>query len=178
MARFALIDAGRVTNIIEADADFAVTIGAIDATGAGIGDLWDGTAYSKPPGPSAADLKPSALVQIDADVDAINLAVIGSRAQEYELAEKHGLEYKDAGYTGTVPSSVQSWATAKAWTATQAADDILATAAQWRTAQAAIRAQRLLRKEQVRAATDAAGVAAVMAAWAGFVVAIRGQLGA
>jgi hypothetical protein len=126
------------------------------------------------PLPSVAAL----IKQIDADVDAINLAVIGSRAQEYELAERHGLAYKDAGYTGTVPSSVSSWATAKGWTATQAADDIIATASQWRTAQAAIRAQRLLRKEQVRAATDSAGITAAMAAWAGFVVAIRGQLGA
>jgi hypothetical protein len=122
--------------------------------------------------------KSAALIQIDADTDAINIAVIGSRAQEYELAERHGLAYKDAGYTGTVPSSVSSWATAKGWTATQAADDIIATASQWRTAQAAIRAQRLLRKEQVRAATDAAGIMAAMAAWAGFVAAIRGQLGA
>lgn len=122
--------------------------------------------------------KASALIQIDTDVDAINNAVIGSRAQEYELAEKHAQEYKDAGYSGPVPSSVQSWATAKAWTTTQAADDILTTAAHWRTAQAAIRAQRLLRKEQVRSATDVAGITAATAAWAGFVAAIRGQLGA
>lgn len=125
-----------------------------------------------------ATRKAAALLQIDAEVDAINLAVIGSRGQEYELAEQHGLAYQSAGYTGTVPSSVSSWAAAKGWTATQAADDILATAAQWRTAQAAIRAQRLLRKEQVRVATDSAGITAAMAAWAGFVAAIRGQLGA
>lgn len=49
MARFATIDAGRVTNIIEADAAFAVSIGAIDATGGAIGDLWDGTQFIKPP---------------------------------------------------------------------------------------------------------------------------------
>lgn len=49
MARFAIIDAGRVTNIIEADADFAATIGAIDATGAAIGDSWDGAQFHKPP---------------------------------------------------------------------------------------------------------------------------------
>lgn len=129
----------------------------------------------------AADLiarKAPALTQIDADTDAINTAVMGSRAQEYELAEQHAQEYKAAGYTGPVPSSVQSWATAKTWTATQAADDILITAAQWRTAQAAIRAQRLLRKEQVRSAADVAGITAATAAWAGFVTAIRGQLGA
>lgn len=48
MARFAIIDAGRVTNIIEADAEFAASIGAIDATGGSIGDLWDGVAFTKP----------------------------------------------------------------------------------------------------------------------------------
>ena len=51
MARFAIIDAGRVTNIIEADADFAATLGAIDATGAAIGDLWDGETFNPPPAP-------------------------------------------------------------------------------------------------------------------------------
>ena len=121
--------------------------------------------------------KDAAIAKIDADTDAINTAVVGSRAQEYELAEKHAQAYKDAGYTGTVPSSVQSWATAKTWTATQAADDILATAAQWRGAQAAIRAARLLRKEQVRNAADTAGITAAMTAWAGFVAYMRGQLG-
>lgn len=49
MARFARIDAGRVTNIIEADAEFAASISAIDATGANIGDLWDGETFTTPP---------------------------------------------------------------------------------------------------------------------------------
>lgn len=53
MARFAIIDAGRVTNIIEADAAFAAGIGAIDATGGKVGDLWDGTQYTTPPPPPA-----------------------------------------------------------------------------------------------------------------------------
>jgi hypothetical protein len=122
--------------------------------------------------------KAGALAGIDADTDAIYGAVLGNRAEEYTLAANEAQAFKTAGYTGTVPASVQSWATAKSWTATQAADDILLTAAQWVGAQSAIRAQRLLRKEQVRAATDAAGITAAMAAWAGFVAAIRGQLGA
>ena len=53
MARFAIIDAGRVTNIVEADASFAASIGAINATGAKVGDLWDGTQYTTPPPPPA-----------------------------------------------------------------------------------------------------------------------------
>lgn len=117
------------------------------------------------------------LLKIDADTDVIYGAMLGNRAEEYMLAATESQAYKVAGYTGTVPGSVQSWATAKGWTATQAADDILATAAQWIGAQSAIRAQRLLRKEQVRTATDAAGITAAMAAWEGFVAVMRGQLG-
>lgn len=117
------------------------------------------------------------LAKIDADTDLIYGAVLGNRAEEYTRAATEAQAYKDASYIGTVPASVQSWATAKSWTLTQATDDILATAAQWTGAQAAIRAARLLRKEQVRTAPNAAGVTVAMNAWAGFVVYIRGQLG-
>jgi hypothetical protein len=135
--------------------------------------------------PSAGDIealklnarKAAAILAIDADVDAIYAAVIGNRAVEYALAETDALDFKAAGYTGTVPSSVASWAAAKGWTAQQAADDILATATAWRTAQQAIRAARLVRKEQCRAATDEAGVDAALGAWAAFRGVIRGQLG-
>jgi hypothetical protein len=119
----------------------------------------------------------AAIQKIDADTDAIYGAVLGNRAEEYTLAASEARSYKAAGYTGAIPSSVQSWATAKAWTATQAADDILATAAAWITAQAEIRAARLTRKEQARTALDAVGVAAAMLAWDGFVVVMRGRLG-
>ncbi len=117
------------------------------------------------------------LASIDADTDAIYQAAIGNRGPEYTEAEAAANAYKDAGYTGDVPSAVQSWATAKGWTAQQAADDILAAASQLNTVKLAIRAERLLRKEQVRAAADASAAEAVMAQWAGFVTAIRGQLG-
>jgi hypothetical protein len=117
------------------------------------------------------------LASIDADTDAIYQDAIGNRGPEYTEAEAAANAYKDAGYTGDVPSAVQSWATAKGWTAQQAADDILAAAAQLNTAKLAIRAERLLRKEQVRAAADAGAVDAAMVQWAGFVAAIRVQLG-
>ena len=121
--------------------------------------------------------KAAALLKIDADTDAIYGAILGNRAEEYTSASDDAVAYKAAGYTGTVPPGVQSWATAKGWTATKAADDILATTTAWVNAQNAIRATRLARKEQVRAATDAAGISTVMTAWAGFVVYMRGQLG-
>lgn len=54
MARFAIIDAGRVTNIIEADAATAQTLGAVPAEQGGIGWLFDGTTFTAPP-PVAVD---------------------------------------------------------------------------------------------------------------------------
>lgn len=125
------------------------------------------------PVPTVAEL----LKKIDSDVDSIYGSVLGNRSNEYAQANADAQFFKSAGYAGTVPGSVQSWATAKSWTATQAADDILTTAAQWVGAQSAIRAARLLRKEQVRNAPDAATINTTMAAWAGFVAYIRGQLG-
>lgn len=120
---------------------------------------------------------PALLAQIDADTDSIYGSVLGNRAEEYTLAANEAQAFKTAGYTGAVPSSVQSWAAAKSWTTTQAADDILLTAARWIGAQSAIRAERLLRKEQIRTAVGDPARAAVMVAWAGFVSYMRGQLG-
>ena len=77
----------------------------------------------------------AAVLQIDADTDALYGAVLGNRTEEYTSAASDAAAYKSAGYTGTVPPGVQSWATAKKWTATQAADDILVTAAAWIGAQ-------------------------------------------
>lgn len=123
------------------------------------------------------EAREQAIAKVDADTDSIYGAVLGNRAEEYLRAEQEAEAYKTAGYTGTVPECVQCWATAKGWTAQQAADDILATAAAWRSAQSMIRGQRLASKEAVRAAVDIATVDAAMATWAAFVATIRGQLG-
>lgn len=122
--------------------------------------------------------KKAALVkQIDADADAIYRDVMGNRATEYAQAEADANAYKATGYTGTVPGYVQAWATATGKAAQWAADDILATANGWRTAQAAIRQQRLSAKEAVRNAATRAEADATYAAWLAFVSTIRGQLG-
>jgi len=118
-----------------------------------------------------------AVARIDTDVDAIYEAAIGLRQAEYEMAERQAQAFADGGFEPPVPGMVQSWAVAKGWTAQAAAADVLAVAAQWRDAQELIRAQRLLRKEQARAALGPAGLAATMATWAGFVAAVRAQLG-
>lgn len=136
-----------------------------------------GTVVDPADQPSLSDLKATALKRLDSDVDAIYGAVLGNRSEEYSLAATDAQAYKTAGYTGTVPGSVASWAAAKNWTNTQAADDILATAAQWINAQAAIRATRLARKEQVRAAPTGDDITMALSAWDSFAAYIRNQLG-
>jgi len=117
------------------------------------------------------------LLHIDADVDQIYAALLGNREPEYVLAEKEALAFQAAGYTGTVPPSVQAWATAKSQTATWAADDILSAAASWRQAQIAIRATRLLCKEGAKNSADVAALLTVKAQWASFLAVIKPQLG-
>lgn len=160
----------------------------------GVGNGWtfDGSDYAAPPAPHIptqeeldaiaeaesarvlAASKAALIRQIDADTDAIYRAVQGDRAMEYLQAESEAKQYKKDGYTGAVPDSVASWASAKGESTTWATDDILTTARGWRQAQSAIRATRLTCKEQARTATDLAPVAA---AWNGFVVTIRAALG-
>ena len=126
--------------------------------------------------PVAAEARAAFILQIDADTDSLIRSVIGERGSEYELAEKEAAAFKAAGYPVTVPSSVSAWATAKGWTAKAAADSIIATAANWRSAQSTLRAERLLRKEQARTAVDAAALDVVMAQWAAFLAALKAQL--
>ena len=94
------------------------------------------------------------IVNIDVEADIIRTRVVGDpvRVFEYQWAETEANAYKAAGYTGTVPVSVSSWATAKGWTPQQACDDILVAAATFRSVMAAIRNTRLIGKEQIRAA--------------------------
>ena len=121
--------------------------------------------------------KSTFIKQVDQDADTIIKSVMGERATEYLLAEQEATAFKAAGYAGSVPSSVSSEATAKGTTPTAACDSILATAAGWRTAQAALRAQRLLAKASASSAIDAATLDAVKGQWATFTVALKAQLG-
>ncbi|TBW58568.1 hypothetical protein EZI54_04065 [Marinobacter halodurans] len=74
--------------------------------------------------------------------------------QEYKRAEEAARSFADAGYPASdVPSAVSSWASAKSWTAQQAADDIIATADYWYGAIDQIREIRLAGKAAVQAAT-------------------------
>jgi hypothetical protein len=131
------------------------------------------------PGPVAtlAEQAGAAVRLIDAQVDAIYWDVVGNRTQEYLAAEQQALAFSDAGFTGTVPPSVQSWSSASGFTPQQAAEDILAKASAWASAREAIRAQRLAAKAAANAAADVNALTAVMAGWAGFVSTMRAALG-
>lgn len=73
--------------------------------------------------------------------------------QEYMAAEAAAKEYRDAGYpVDQAPPEVQTWADATGNTTQWAADDIIATGAQWRAVLRAIRTIRL----EGKAAVDAA----------------------
>ena len=126
---------------------------------------------------SISDAVAEFILQIDADADALIRAVIGERASQYEGAEREALEYKAAGYTGTVPPKVQAWATAKNETAQWAADSQIATADAWRSAENALYSKRLLLKENARNASDVAALNAIKAQWAGFIAALKTSLG-
>lgn len=65
MARFAIIDAGRVINHAEADSDFAQSQGWIPAGDSDIGDLWDGEVFT-PPAADLAALKSAKNAEINA----------------------------------------------------------------------------------------------------------------
>ena len=121
--------------------------------------------------------KHSLLVKIDANTDAVYSAVIGARGNEYNDASAQALAYRTAGYTGTAGNKVESWATAKGWTNTQAADNILAQTASWRAVEDMIRANRLSLKEAAKSSVDVAGLATVESNWNSFVVTIKGKLG-
>jgi hypothetical protein len=115
--------------------------------------------------------------QIDADRDTVFRAVVGDRATEYAVAADEAESFKLAGYTGTVPESVESWADVKSKSAQWATDDILATAQNWKAAQANMRRTRLTFKENVKAAATKAALDTIMTQWAGYIVALKASLG-
>ena len=104
--------------------------------------------------------KDEMIAVIDTEADVARAMVVGDpvRAFEYQWAEQQALAYRQAAYSGAVPPAVSAWATAKGWTAQQAADDILAAADAFRTAMAGLRQARLVGKERVRAAPEGSAV--------------------
>ena len=92
MARFAVIDAGRVANIAEADEDFAAGQGWVPAQNAGIGDLWDGEGFTAAPPvpptvPAAVTMRQARLALLGAGLlDDIDAAINGLPSPQKEAA--------------------------------------------------------------------------------------------
>lgn len=112
-----------------------------------------------------SDAITKAVIMVDREADAARAAVVGDpvRVKEYERAQAQAEAFRDAGFTGPVPSCVDCWAVAKEWTAQQAAEDILAASARWLGALDGIRALRLQAKEDIRRATTNAQVDTLLA---------------
>ena len=102
-----------------------------------------------------------AIIQVDALADAARTLVVGDpvRVKEYEMALTEATAYKNAGYTGTVPRTVDAWARAKTWTPQQAADDILVASGKWYEILYRLRDLRLNAKEALKIQTTEADVA-------------------
>ena len=115
------------------------------------------------------------IIKIDLDADALIRAVIGERASQYEGAEREALSYKAANYTGTVPSKVQAWATAKNETAQWAADSQIQTAVIWRNAENQLYEKRLILKEAARNSISITELDTVKVDWDKFVTSFQAK---
>jgi hypothetical protein len=104
-------------------------------------------------------LIPDLCVQIDAAADAVYVAIGGpspGRLAEYQQANMDALSFKASGYAGDVPATIECQCIAAAMTSREAADDIIATAANWNAALVAIRSARLIGKGKVTASETVA----------------------
>lgn len=123
---------------------------------------WSDTAWVLDAALQAANLvalQLSLCQQIDTAADAARRAVAGDplRAVEYDRARIEAEQFAAAGYQGEVPPMVAAWAI-NGRTAQQAADNILAEAAQYNTALVQLRTVRLNAKELIRTAMAAGQV--------------------
>lgn len=118
----------------------------------------DGLPYLIDP-PEAIPSADELCSKVDTAVDAARAAVAGDalRAVEYDRARIEAEQFAAAGYQGNVPPMVAAWAI-NGRTAQQAADNILAEAAQYNTALVQLRTVRLNAKELIRTAMAAGQV--------------------
>lgn len=93
--------------------------------------------------------------QIEQAADQARSAVLGDplRAIENQLAEDEAKAFKQAGYAGDVPVTVQALVDAQGVEPTAAAESILQEAQAWRSALSSIRAARLKGGVEVLKAT-------------------------
>lgn len=176
---------GVILNTIVVDS-LSVFPNLIDASvGGTAGDTWNGTAIVKKPIPprDVAAEKAAFILQVKSEAGELTTQVLKGLESEYELAEKEAVAYKAAGYPATpIPGSVQSEINSKAAkgvtiTATVAADTILAKAAGWRTAQAALRDNRLTTVSAAEVAVDGPALDVIKANRASFMASLKDGLG-
>lgn len=101
------------------------------------------------------EVKVQTMNKIDIEADALRIffAVDALRAIEYQLAYSEAKAFKVAGYAGTVPMTVSSWAEANGRSAQDAADDIISIGDKWYGLIYLIRDIRLRAKAFVKNAT-------------------------
>ena len=170
-----LVENGKIVNTIEVES-LSILPNLVAARGnEGIG--WVETSGTFVPPPEIMDRAALAL-EIDKAADALRLSIVGDplRVEEYRIAREEATAFVAANYSGTVPSSVQSWATAKSWTPKQSADDIMHTAQLWSSALYAIRTIRLTGKEAVRNAADATAANTAYQTALGQLTALKGAM--
>lgn len=93
MARFAIIDAGRVINHAEAEAEFAQSLGWVPAADSRIGDLWDGESFTTAPPappvvPAAVTMRQARLALLGAGLlDDVDAAIAALPSPQKEAAK-------------------------------------------------------------------------------------------
>lgn len=146
-----IVERGLVVNSIMVESlDHPVANGQrlIDGSYGGIG--WAYTEGQLTPPPASVSIK-ELFVAIDTAADAARAAVAGDplRAVEYDRARIEAEQFAAANYQGNVPPMVAAYAIGGR-SAQQAADSILAEAAQYNAALVQLRTVRLNAKEQIR----------------------------
>lgn len=132
------------------------------------------------PSADLALLKASAIEKTYADVDAVILAAVGNRAEEYKDAEAAARAFLASGDGSSVDVTVSSYAlynpTGQVQSNEWAAEQIIQRADAFRAAQKAMRAERFARQAQMRAVAAPAELAVVVEGWEAFIAAVRADL--
>jgi len=124
-----------------------------------------------------SEKKNDLILKFEKDTDNLTKSIIGERGEEYRIAEEEAIAYKAAGYPeANIPGSISSDAIAKSYTNQEACDLILTMSINWRTAQAALRAKRLLLKEQTRTSTTFEELNTISSEWDIFIEALKAQI--
>lgn len=144
----------------------------------------DGVELLPPPEPLPIDLealKAASIEKTYADVDAVIVAAVGSRAEEYKEAEAAARAFLQGGDEADVDVSVSSYAlynpTGQVQTNTWAAEQIIQRADAFRGAQKMMRAERFARQAKMRGAETPEELAAVVEGWEAFIAGVRSALG-